>query len=69
MTWYSFTAEWPDNIRSGDAGTTRLSDDSQARHFAMLLVRELRERAEYKHPGLRMIVRNAEGDVVHVISF
>lgn len=49
--------------------TTRLSDDDQARHYAKLLIRELKDRADHRDLGLRLIVRNDHGDLIHDIPF
>ena len=68
MPRYSFAALWPDR-KSGEAGSTRLADDDQARVYAHLLIREFRSRPDYREPGLRMIVRNGTGDVLHDIPF
>ena len=69
MPWYSFTAVWPDNNRSGEAGATRLSDHEQAQRYAHILIRELKEHPDYRDPGLKMVVRDGDGDVIHIIPF
>ena len=66
--WYSFATLGPDS-RSEDAGITSLSNDVQARHYAQLLVRELRSRPGYRVPGLRLIVRNDKGEIIHDLPF
>jgi hypothetical protein len=68
MSWYSFMALWPDGTL-GDAGSTRLSDDDQARRYAKLLVGEYKTRPGYGDPGLRMIVRNNVGEIVDEVPF
>lgn len=68
VPWYSFVTQWPDG-RLADAGTTNSPDDDAARRYARLLIHELKARAEYHDPGLRMIVRNSKGDVIQIIPF
>jgi hypothetical protein len=68
MPSYSFTALWPDS-RSHDAGSTRLSDDDQARDYAKLLIRKLKGHSDYRDPGLRLLVRNSGGDLIHDMPF
>lgn len=67
MPRYFFMAQWPDG-RSDDAGTTNLPDDAAARRYAHLVIRELREHPAYRDPGLKMLVRNGAGDLLHVIA-
>ena len=68
VPWYFFTASWPDGT-SEDARTTSLSDEDQARHYAHLIIRELKARPDYQHAGQRMVVRDDNGDTIHIISF
>ena len=68
MAWYFFSALWKDG-RSGDASTTNLSGDKEARQYARLLIRELKERPHHSDPGMRVIVRNSNGDTIHNIPF
>jgi hypothetical protein len=68
MPWYSFTAVWPDG-KSGDARTTNLTDHDAASRYARLIIRELKQRPEFLDPNLQMIVRDADGEVIHVIPF
>ena len=68
MPWYLFTASWPDG-RSEDARTTSLSDEDDARRYAQLIVRELKSRPDYRNGGQQMVVRDDDGNIVHIISF
>jgi hypothetical protein len=68
MPWYVFTAVWPEG-RSGDASTTNLPNNDAARRYARRIIGELKERSDYGDPGLKMIVRNGDGDVVDIIPF
>jgi hypothetical protein len=68
MSWYSFTAVWP-NGRSYDAGATNSPDNDRARRYARLLIRELKERPDYHGSGLKMIVKNGKNDLIAIISF
>jgi hypothetical protein len=65
---YSFITKWPDG-RSGDAGSTGLSDDDHARRYARLLIREFRARPGYGDPGLKLIVQNECGEMITDIAF
>lgn len=68
MMWYLFRTSWPDGS-SDDARTTNLSDADAARRYAHLIIRELKERPDYCDSGLRMVVRDDNGDMIDVISF
>jgi hypothetical protein len=68
VPWYFFTTSWPDGT-SEDARSTSLSDEDQARHYAHLIIRELKARPDYRHAGQRMVVRDDNGDTIHIISF
>ena len=68
MPWYSFTVMWP-NGQSGDARTTNLSGHGAAGRYARLIIRDLKERAGYRDPELKMIVTDADGAVIHTIPF
>jgi hypothetical protein len=59
---------WPDG-QSGDARTTNLAGHDAAGRYARLIIRELKERADYRDPELRMIVADADGTVIHIIPF
>ena len=59
---------WPDG-KSEDARTTSLSDEGHARRYALLIIRELKARPDYRHAGQRMVVRSENGNMVHIISF
>jgi hypothetical protein len=68
MPWYSFVAKWPDG-RLGQASTTRLSDHEMAYHYARLVIQELRQHSDYNDPELKMIVKDGDGEVIHMIAF
>jgi hypothetical protein len=68
VPWYFFTASRPDGT-SEDARTTSLSDEDQARHYAHLIIRELKARPDYRNAGQSMVVRDDNGDTIHIISF
>jgi hypothetical protein len=68
MPWYSFTAVWPEGP-SGDVRTTNLPNHDAAGRYARLIIRELKERPDYRHPQLKMVVKDADGTVVHVVPF
>ena len=68
MPWYFFVAQWPDG-RLNEAGTTRLSDHEMARRYARLIIKELRQRPGYHDPELKMIVKDGNGDAIHIIPF
>jgi hypothetical protein len=68
MPWYTFTAVWPDGVLD-DARTTNLPGHDAAGRYARLIIRELKERPDYGDPQLKMIVKDADGDVIHVIPF
>jgi hypothetical protein len=68
MPWYVFTAVWPE-CRSGDARTTNLPSNDAVRRYARHIIGELKQRPDYDDPGLKLIVRNGDGDVVDVIPF
>jgi|HubBroStandDraft_6_1064221.scaffolds.fasta_scaffold107112_2 hypothetical protein len=68
MPWYSFVACWPEG-GADDTRTTSLSDQDEARHYAHLIIRELKSHPDYRHAGQRMVVRDDDGHVVEVIPF
>jgi hypothetical protein len=67
MPRYFFMTQWPDG-RSDDAGTTSLPNDAAARRYAHLLIRDLRENPDYRDPGLKLFVRNGDGELLHAIA-
>jgi hypothetical protein len=68
MAWYFFVAQWTDG-RSHDLGTSNLVDHGAARRYARLIIRDLKERPDYHDPELKMIVKDGDGEVIHVIPF
>jgi len=68
MVWYAFAAEWRDG-RSDTIGVSNLADATAAQRHARLIIRELKELRGYHEPGLRMIVKEDDGDVIAVIPF
>ena len=68
MTWYSFRSSWPDG-RSAPPYTTNLADNEKARRYAHLLIQELKRGSDYSDVGLRMVVRDDNGDTIHIIPF
>lgn len=68
MPWYSFTAVWPDG-RSGDARSSNLPDHHAAGRYARLIIRDLKERTDYRDPQLKMIVKDPNGAITHIITF
>ena len=68
VPWYFFTESWPDG-RSEDARTTSLSDEDHARRYAHLIIRELKALPDYRNTAQRMMVRDDNGDILHIILF
>jgi hypothetical protein len=68
MPWYSFAAQWPDG-RSHDAGTTRLSSHEMARRYARLIVEKLKHRQGHHNSEIKMIIKDGDGNVIHIITF
>jgi hypothetical protein len=62
MPWYSFSVSLPDGS-SQAAGSTNLSDDNAARRYAHLVIRDLRRRGHHD-PGMKLVVRNGEGETI-----
>jgi hypothetical protein len=54
---------------SKDAGSTNLPDDDAARHYGHLIIRELKQREGRHNPNLKLVVRNGNDNVSHVIPF
>ena len=52
-----------------DARTTNLPGHGAAGRYARLIIRDLKERAGYRDPQLKMIVTDADGAVIHTIPF
>ena len=65
---YFFIIQWPDGQHDDPHGTDfpRAED---ALKYSNRIIRELKEAGGYDDPNLRMIVKDSEGDVVHVIPF
>jgi hypothetical protein len=53
----------------GDRFGTLLPDDNAAHAYAKRTVQELKGAGGYDSPDLRMVVKNSDGDVIHVIPF
>jgi hypothetical protein len=68
VPWYSFTVLEPDG-GSKDAGATNLPDDDAARHYGLLIVRELKQRDGNYDPKANLVIRNNAGEVSHMIPF
>ena len=67
MPLYFFVLEGPDGTDDDESGTECRSD-CVARKYAERIVSELKA-AGYDDHRQKLIVKNTEGDVVHVISF
>jgi hypothetical protein len=66
VAWYFFVVQWADG-RSTDVGTTVLPDHNAAHRYARLMIRELKQRPDYRDPDLKMVVKDSDGEVIHVI--
>ena len=65
---YYFVIRWPDHDDDDAEGTLFLSR-SAALAYAQRIIRELKEAGGYEQPGLTMLVRNADGEVLYSIPF
>jgi hypothetical protein len=52
-----------------DHSGTLLPDDNAALAHAKRIIRELKDAGGYDDPNLKMIVKNSDGHVVHLIPF
>jgi hypothetical protein len=52
-----------------DRRGTLLPNDDAALTYAKRIVRELKESGGYDNPDLKMIVKNSDGEVIHLIPF
>ena len=74
MSWapnarrYFFVLQWTDRQHDDPHGTLLLSD-ADAVAYAYRIVRELKEAGGYDDPDLKLIVKNANDDVIHIIPF
>jgi hypothetical protein len=68
MARYRFILQWPDE-ECGDEHRMHLPDHSAACEYAHRVIRELKEDGRYNEPGLNMIVRDADGRLIHLIPF
>jgi hypothetical protein len=68
VPWYFFAVLKPDGQLS-DAGSTNLPDGQAARQYGTLIVGDLKRRGDYPGPGLKLLVKDDSGDVIHVIPF
>lgn len=55
--------------RDDDPHGTPLPNDTAAKEYAQRVIRELKEAGGYDDPDLKMIVKNAAGDVIYSIPF
>ena len=65
---YFFILQWPDHQHDDPHGTD-FPNDKAAQNYAKRIVRELKQAGGYDDPNLKMIVKDADGDVVHIIPF
>jgi hypothetical protein len=65
---YFFVIRWPDHNDDDAEGTLFLSK-SAALAYAERIIRELKEAGGYDEPGLTMIVRDHDDNVVYSIPF
>ncbi len=65
---YFFFLRWPDRAEADREGTILLGDDEANLH-ARRIIRELKEAGGYDHPGLTMIVHDANGVILSAIPF
>jgi len=68
MPAYSFVVE-SDIGKNHDVRWSYLPDHQRAHHYAHLIIQDLKTRPEYRDPNLKMIVRNRDGEVIHIIPF
>ncbi len=65
---YFFVIQWPDRQHDDRYGILLLSD-ADALAYANRIIRELKETTGFDDPELKMVVRNANDDVIHIIPF
>jgi hypothetical protein len=65
---YFFILQGP-NRHQGDSFGSLLSSDADALSLAHRIVRELKDGGGYSDPGLKVIVKNADDDVIHIVPF
>lgn len=68
LPWYIFAVQWADG-RLDNPYTTNLPSHEAATRFARLIIRELKERPEYRDPKLKMLVKDDNSEVIRVIPF
>ena len=68
MPIYLFVVE-RDGRETDDIRWSNLADDRRAQGYARLLIRELNERPRYRGLNVKMIVKDGDGLVIHVIPF
>jgi len=69
MPVYNFVIESDGSEQDGDVRWTHLPSSDRARDYGRLFVQELKSRPEYQRRGLRMVIKNFDGDVLHIIPF
>lgn len=67
LTRYYFAIRWPDRTYEDETGEA-LPNDDDARIEACRIIQELREDG-YGNENIKMIVKNEDGDVIHVLPF
>ncbi len=65
---YFFVLQWPDRQHDDPYGSY-LPSHAAALEYAHRIIRELKEAPGYDDPNLKMIVKNADGDVLYLIPF
>ena len=65
---YFFILQWADHLHDDPHGTD-FPNAGAALKYAEQIIRELKEAGGYDDPSLKMIVKDADGGVVHVIPF
>ena len=66
MPVYTFAVE-PGGRKNADIRWINLPDHGWAREHADLIIQALRQHPEYREPELKMVVKDCNGEVVHII--
>lgn len=66
---YFFILQGSDGLQDDDLNGTLFPSDAAAQEYAHRIVRELKEGKGYNSHKLEMIVKNSDGDIIHLITF
>lgn len=65
---YFFVLQWS-NRQNEDSYGTPLPSDAEALRLAYRIIRELKQAGGYEDPNLKIIVKNADNQVIHIVPF